>query len=145
MFSCTGTRKESKRRRSISFKINYYGTEFRFTRSVNPGFSMETSMTTDNAQTPAFQDYYPDDYAHCFGCGRLNRKGAPDQELLGWQGIRLPRKTSFVLFRRDEGHPLSPYQKTDCLQVLLLYTVKLRIDRGIVRPSQSLHGPASHK
>ncbi len=23
----------------------------------------------------AFQDYYPDDYAHCYGCGRLNRKG----------------------------------------------------------------------
>jgi acyl-coenzyme A thioesterase PaaI-like protein len=23
----------------------------------------------------AFQDYYPDDYAHCFGCGRLNEKG----------------------------------------------------------------------
>jgi acyl-coenzyme A thioesterase PaaI-like protein len=26
-------------------------------------------------QTDAFQDYYPDDYAHCFGCGRLNEKG----------------------------------------------------------------------
>lgn len=23
----------------------------------------------------AFQDYYPDDYAHCYGCGRLNDKG----------------------------------------------------------------------
>ncbi|MEJ2109630.1 MAG: PaaI family thioesterase [Acidobacteriota bacterium] len=23
----------------------------------------------------AFQDCYPDDYAHCFGCGRLNEKG----------------------------------------------------------------------
>ena len=23
----------------------------------------------------AFQDYYPDDYAHCFGCGRLNHDG----------------------------------------------------------------------
>ena len=23
----------------------------------------------------AFQDYYPDDYAHCYGCGRLNEKG----------------------------------------------------------------------
>ncbi len=22
-----------------------------------------------------FQDYYPDDYSHCFGCGRLNDKG----------------------------------------------------------------------
>ncbi|MGD8726678.1 MAG: PaaI family thioesterase [Gemmatimonadales bacterium] len=24
---------------------------------------------------PAFQDYYPDDVAHCFGCGRLNEHG----------------------------------------------------------------------
>ena len=23
----------------------------------------------------AFQDYYPDDYAHCYGCGRLNEGG----------------------------------------------------------------------
>ena len=24
---------------------------------------------------PAVQDQYPDDYAHCFGCGRLNPQG----------------------------------------------------------------------
>jgi acyl-coenzyme A thioesterase PaaI-like protein len=23
----------------------------------------------------AFQDYYPDDYSYCYGCGRLNEKG----------------------------------------------------------------------
>ena len=23
----------------------------------------------------AFQDYYPDDYSHCYGCGRLNDQG----------------------------------------------------------------------
>lgn len=23
----------------------------------------------------AFQDYYPDNYAHCYGCGRLNQDG----------------------------------------------------------------------
>jgi len=23
----------------------------------------------------AFQDHYPDDFAHCYGCGRLNEKG----------------------------------------------------------------------
>lgn len=23
----------------------------------------------------AFQDYYPDDYSHCYGCGRLNENG----------------------------------------------------------------------
>jgi acyl-coenzyme A thioesterase PaaI-like protein len=26
-------------------------------------------------RSDAFQEYYPDDYAHCFGCGRLNEKG----------------------------------------------------------------------
>ena len=25
--------------------------------------------------TRALQDYYPDDYSHCYGCGRLNEKG----------------------------------------------------------------------
>ena len=25
--------------------------------------------------TKAFQDYYPDDYSHCYGCGRLNAHG----------------------------------------------------------------------
>jgi acyl-coenzyme A thioesterase PaaI-like protein len=24
---------------------------------------------------PAFQDFYPDDLAHCYGCGRLNENG----------------------------------------------------------------------
>jgi len=24
---------------------------------------------------PAFQDYYPDDLSHCYGCGRLNEQG----------------------------------------------------------------------
>ncbi|OPY07462.1 MAG: Thioesterase superfamily protein [Syntrophus sp. PtaB.Bin001] len=23
----------------------------------------------------AFQDYYPDEFAHCYGCGRLNKEG----------------------------------------------------------------------
>ncbi len=26
-------------------------------------------------QQKAFQDYYPDDYAHCYGCGKLNEHG----------------------------------------------------------------------
>lgn len=30
-------------------------------------------MTRD--ASPAFQDYYPEDVAHCFGCGRLNEHG----------------------------------------------------------------------
>jgi acyl-coenzyme A thioesterase PaaI-like protein len=24
---------------------------------------------------PAIQDFYPDDFAHCYGCGRMNRNG----------------------------------------------------------------------
>ena len=24
---------------------------------------------------PAFQDYYPDELSHCYGCGRLNEQG----------------------------------------------------------------------
>jgi len=30
---------------------------------------------TMSKQEKAFQDYYPDDYSHCYGCGRLNKKG----------------------------------------------------------------------
>jgi acyl-coenzyme A thioesterase PaaI-like protein len=30
-------------------------------------------VTDDRA--PAVQDFYPDDVAHCYGCGRLNRHG----------------------------------------------------------------------
>jgi hypothetical protein len=26
-------------------------------------------------QQPAIQDFYPDDLAHCYGCGRLNEHG----------------------------------------------------------------------
>jgi acyl-coenzyme A thioesterase PaaI-like protein len=29
----------------------------------------------DNKNIVAFQDYYPDDYSHCYGCGRLNEDG----------------------------------------------------------------------
>ncbi|HVA58764.1 MAG: PaaI family thioesterase [Gemmatimonadaceae bacterium] len=30
-------------------------------------------MPSDSA--PAIQDFYPDDFAHCYGCGRLNAHG----------------------------------------------------------------------
>ena len=26
-------------------------------------------------KTPAFQDFYPDELSHCYGCGRLNEQG----------------------------------------------------------------------
>lgn len=32
----------------------------------------------------AIQDFYPDEYAHCFGCGRLNREGLHIKSY--WQG-----------------------------------------------------------
>jgi acyl-coenzyme A thioesterase PaaI-like protein len=32
----------------------------------------------------AFQDYYPDDVAHCYGCGRLNDKGLHIRSF--WEG-----------------------------------------------------------
>jgi len=32
----------------------------------------------------AFQDYYADDYAHCYGCGRLNKKGLHIKSF--WEG-----------------------------------------------------------
>jgi acyl-coenzyme A thioesterase PaaI-like protein len=35
-------------------------------------------------QSPAIQDYYPDDFAHCYGCGRLNRHGL--QLKTRWEG-----------------------------------------------------------
>jgi acyl-coenzyme A thioesterase PaaI-like protein len=38
-------------------------------------------MTT---QEKAFQDYYPDDYSHCYGCGRLNEHGLQIKSY--WQG-----------------------------------------------------------
>lgn len=31
----------------------------------------------------AIQDYYPDDFAHCYGCGRLNQEGL--QLRTGWK------------------------------------------------------------
>ena len=34
--------------------------------------------------TPAVQDFYPDDFAHCYGCGRLNRDGLHVRTM--WRG-----------------------------------------------------------
>ncbi len=41
-------------------------------------------MTVD--PTPAIQDYYPEDVAHCYGCGRLNPDGL--QLKTRWDGDR---------------------------------------------------------
>ncbi len=40
-------------------------------------------MTTPRASA-AVQDFYPDDFAHCFGCGRLNTHG--HQIKTRWEG-----------------------------------------------------------
>jgi acyl-coenzyme A thioesterase PaaI-like protein len=32
-------------------------------------------MTEPNPSLPAIQDFYPDNVAHCYGCGRLNENG----------------------------------------------------------------------
>ncbi|WP_300455522.1 PaaI family thioesterase [Desulfobacula sp.] len=32
----------------------------------------------------AFQDYYPDEFSHCYGCGRLNEKGLQIKSY--WEG-----------------------------------------------------------
>jgi acyl-coenzyme A thioesterase PaaI-like protein len=37
-----------------------------------------------NTPSPAVQDYYPDDYAHCYGCGRLNSHGLHVKS--AWEG-----------------------------------------------------------
>lgn len=37
-----------------------------------------------NDSMRAFQDDYPDDYAHCYGCGRLNEKGLKIKSY--WEG-----------------------------------------------------------
>jgi acyl-coenzyme A thioesterase PaaI-like protein len=39
---------------------------------------------TSHSASDAVQDYYPDDFAHCFGCGRLNPHG--HQIKTRWEG-----------------------------------------------------------
>lgn len=37
---------------------------------------MSDGAPTDSPdKNKAFQDFYPDDYSHCYGCGRLNEQG----------------------------------------------------------------------
>jgi acyl-coenzyme A thioesterase PaaI-like protein len=40
------------------------------------GYANNENVNGENIMTDmAFQEYYPDDYSHCYGCGRLNEKG----------------------------------------------------------------------
>jgi acyl-coenzyme A thioesterase PaaI-like protein len=49
----------------------------------------------------AFQDYYPDDVAHCYGCGRLNAHGYRIKTF--WQGDE-----TVTRFRPDASHTAIP-------------------------------------
>jgi acyl-coenzyme A thioesterase PaaI-like protein len=42
---------------------------------------------TDRTQSLAVQDFYPDDFAHCYGCGRLNEHGHRLKS--SWEGDEL--------------------------------------------------------
>lgn len=41
-------------------------------------------MSENQTVEKAIQDIYPDDFAHCFGCGRLNEEG--HKLRTGWEG-----------------------------------------------------------
>jgi acyl-coenzyme A thioesterase PaaI-like protein len=52
-------------------------------------------------QEKAFQDYYPDDVSHCFGCGRLNEKGHQIKSY--WEGDE-----AVCTFRPEPYHTAIP-------------------------------------
>jgi acyl-coenzyme A thioesterase PaaI-like protein len=49
----------------------------------------------------AFQDYYPDELSHCYGCGRLNDHGLQIKSY--WDG-----EESVALFQPEEKHMAVP-------------------------------------
>lgn len=49
------------------------------------------SRASDARPGPAIQDLYPDDYARCYGCGRLNPDGLHVRTL--WDGVGTARFT----------------------------------------------------
>ena len=49
----------------------------------------------------AFQDYYPDEFSHCYGCGRLNDRGLQLKSY--WDGDE-----SVALFQPEEKHVAVP-------------------------------------
>ena len=56
----------------------------------------------------AFQDYYPDDVAHCYGCGKLNQHG--HQIKSRWDGeetvcLFTPEAFHTQLFSKQCPHP----------------------------------------
>ncbi|SES19180.1 PaaI family thioesterase [Salipaludibacillus aurantiacus] len=51
--------------------------------------------------THAIQDYYPEDFAHCFGCGRMNEQG--HQFRTGWDGDK-----TVTIYSPKEKHKAIP-------------------------------------
>jgi acyl-coenzyme A thioesterase PaaI-like protein len=51
--------------------------------------------------TPAFQDFYPENVAHCYGCGRLNEQGLRIRTV--WEG-----EESVTRFRPRPEHMAVP-------------------------------------
>ncbi|MCF8107057.1 MAG: PaaI family thioesterase [Desulfohalobiaceae bacterium] len=49
----------------------------------------------------AFQDYYPDDFSHCYGCGRLNEQGHHIKSY--WDG-----QETVAVFHPKEYHTALP-------------------------------------
>ena len=49
----------------------------------------------------AFQDYYPDDFSHCYGCGRLNEQGHHIKSY--WDG-----QETVAVFHPEEYHTALP-------------------------------------
>lgn len=49
----------------------------------------------------AFQDYYPDDFSHCYGCGRLNQEGHQIKSY--WEN-----EETVAVFHPEEHHTALP-------------------------------------
>ena len=49
----------------------------------------------------AFQDYYPDDFSHCYGCGRLNEHGLQIKSY--WDG-----EETIAIFQPESHHIAIP-------------------------------------
>jgi acyl-coenzyme A thioesterase PaaI-like protein len=58
-------------------------------------------MGREKVSEAAFQDFYPDDLAHCYGCGRLNEHGHRIRSF--WDG-----EESIAVFRPEPFHTAIP-------------------------------------
>ncbi len=57
--------------------------------------------TKDENEAKSFQDYYPDEFSHCYGCGRLNDKGLHIKS--HWDG-----EASVAVFQPEPHHTAVP-------------------------------------